>query len=90
LSAIPSLEPFVERIRGLDEFRIGYRRQDGEIVSAIVVSMGLLEEALYSSSSIDLTLSVDGFVSASLSELANCGSAPRSIRAIDDLLRVTL
>jgi hypothetical protein len=90
LSAIPSLEPFVERIQGLDECRIGYRRRDGEIVSAIVVSVSLLGEALYSSSLINLTLSADGFISASLSEPANSAGIPRSARAIDDLLRSTL
>jgi hypothetical protein len=86
LDVIASLEPFVERIQARDE----YRRRDGEIVSAIVVSVSLLAEALYSSCLIDLTLSADGFVSASLSESTDSASYPRTIRAIDDLLRATL
>ena len=90
LDGVPSLEPFVERIQARDEYQIGYRRRDGEIVSAIVVSVSLLAEALYSSCLIDLTLSADGFVSASLSESTDSASNPRTIRAIDDLLRATL
>jgi len=90
LDVIPSLEPFVERIQARDEYQIGYRRRDGEIVSAIVVSVSLLAEALHSSSLIDLALSADGFVSASLSESTDSASTPRTIRAIDDLLRATL
>lgn len=89
LDVIPSLEPFVERLQARDEYQIGYRR-DGEIVSSIVVSVSLLAEALYSSCLIDLTLSADGFVSASLSESTDSASNPRTIRAIDDLLRATL
>lgn len=91
LDVIPSLEPFVERIQARDEYQIGYRRRDGEIVSAIVVSVSLLAEALSSASLIDLALSADGFVSASLSESTDSASStPRTIRAIDDLLRTTL
>lgn len=90
MSAISSLEPFVERIRAFEECRIGYRRQDGEIVSEIIVSASLLEETLRSSTAIDLTLSTDGFVSASLSESATSDGQGRSVRAIDDLLRATL
>ena len=90
LDVIRRWRPFVERIQARDEFQIGYRRRDGEIVSAIVVSVSLLAEALYSSCLIDLTLSADGFVSASLSNRADSASNPRTIRAIDDLLRATL
>ena len=86
----PSLQPFVERIQARDEYQIGYRRRDGEIASTIVVSVSLVAEALYSGSLIDLTLSADGFVSASLSELTDSAGFPRTIRAIDDLLRATL
>jgi hypothetical protein len=89
LSVAEPLEPFVETIRP-EECRIGFRSQDGEIVSEIVVSVSLLKEALYSGSSIDLTLSADGFISASLSESTSSTTAPRSVRAIDDLLRSTL
>jgi hypothetical protein len=90
LSATSSLEPFVERIRAFEECRIGFRRQDGEIVSEITISASLLEEALYASTSIDLRLSADGLVSASLSESASSQGARQSVRAIDDLLRATL
>jgi hypothetical protein len=77
-------------VRALEECRIGYRRQNGEVVSEIIVSARLLEEALYSSISIDLALSADGVVSASLSESVTNNQGGRSVRAIDDLLRATL
>lgn len=89
LSTITTLEPFVETIRPFEECRIGFRRQDGEIVSQIIVSANLLRDALYSDSSIDLTLSTEGLICASLGESTNKAS-PRSVRAIDDLLRITL
>ena len=90
MSAISSIEPFVERIRAFEECRIGYRRQSGEIVSEIIISASLLQEALRSSTSIDLALSADGLVSASLSESATSDGEGQSVRAIDDLLRATL
>jgi hypothetical protein len=90
LSTITTLELFVEKIRPpFEECRIGFRRQDGEIVSQIIVSANLLRDALYSDFSIDLTLSTEGLISASLGEGTNDVN-PRSVRAIDDLLRITL
>ena len=91
LSPFSSLEPFVERIRspGLDQCRIGYRLQDDEVVS-IIVSARLLEDFIVSDSSIGLRLSIDGLVSANLSDLAGSISTPRSVLAIDDLLRNAL
>lgn len=92
LSPFSSLEPFVERIRsqGLDQCCVGYRLQDGEVVSSIIVSASLLGNFLVADSSIDLRLSIDGFVSANVSELAGDIGAPRSVLAIDDLLRDAL
>jgi hypothetical protein len=92
LSPLSSLEPFAERIRshGLDQWCIGYRLQDGEVVSSIVVSASLLGECFFSSSSINLRLSIDGLVSANMSELTDSVGAPRSEVAIDELLRETL
>jgi hypothetical protein len=92
LSPFSSFEPFVERIRsqGLDQYCVGYRLPNGEVVSSIVVSASLLGEFLVTASSIDLSLSIDGFVSAHLSELTGGIGAPRSVLAIDDLLRDAL
>jgi hypothetical protein len=92
LSPFSSLEPFVERIRsqGLDQYCVGYRLPNGEVVSSIIVSASLLGDFLVADSSIDLRLSIDGFVSANFSELAGGIDAPRSVLAIDDLLRDAL
>jgi hypothetical protein len=90
LSATTPLEPFVETLRAHHACRIGYRDQDGETVSEVVVPTSLLTEALYFRFSIDLRLSADGFVSASLSESTDSPTAPRTVSAIDDLLRATL
>jgi hypothetical protein len=90
LSAITTLELFVETIRPpFEECRIGFRRQDGEIVSQIIVSADLLRDALYPNYSIDLTLSAEGLICASLGESTNDVNQG-SVRAIDDLLRTTL
>jgi hypothetical protein len=92
LSPFSSIEPFVERIRsqGLDQYCVGYRLPNGEVVSSIIVSASLLGDFLVADSSIDLRLSIDGFVSANLSELARGIGAPKSVLAIDDLLRDAL
>jgi hypothetical protein len=92
LSLFSPLEPFVERIRseGLDQYRVGYRLPNGEVVSSIIVSASLLGDFLVADSSIDLRLSIDGFVSANFTELAGGTDAPRSVLAIDDLLRDAL
>ena len=57
---------------------------------SIIVSARLLEDFIVSDSSIGLRLSIDGLVSANLSDLAGSISTPRSVLAIDDLLRNAL
>lgn len=89
MTAITTLEPFVETSQPFEECRVGFRRYDGEIVSQIVVSADLLRKALRTDKSINLTLSIEGIICASMDEGAD-NAAPRSVCAIDDLLRTAL